>query len=371
MADFSIINVLGENISVKDTLSRTASFMEESSNILSVGKKGGRFSTINDAIKYAKTYCTPSNRVCILITEGTYRETVILNPNPGIDFVGVGNVTIIGSESYPNSPLYTIGKGYFENINFIGTGSYAVHIEAQATGNNNYEKGEMIFNKCSFLNSTDTYAGFGAGLGNGIVLKLIGCTINNHSNNVGLYVHNYPAQNAGNMELVVKDCYFTGAGSKMINIDDTCGIQGISGTSYLIMSFQNNVIPITSNALLVRTSSDLTNYQWMNSDNLIMRNCYGNNISGLNTKQLTYNFTGFAIRVGSYYLGGYIPMDNDFVKKYDINILSCIVQGIGTTPFDSQSTIENMLNIHLTGSNLSSVNYGEIQIKATLTPKNG
>lgn len=388
MPDFSIINVLGENINVKDSQARILISELETNfdtkinslkkqvslgdkpRILTVGVNSGRFSTINSAIDYAKTYCTVSNRVCIVITEGTYEENITLNPNPGIDFVGIGKVTIQSDAEYPNAPLYTVGLGYFENIRFIGSNSYAVHIEAQTTGNNNYTAGEMFFRNCYFLNSDNSHASFGAGLGNGILLRLENCIINNHLNQTGLYVHNYPATDAGNMELIVKNCFFTGSGKEYITIDDASKMNGFSGTSYLFCSFQNNTVPITDKSLNVRVDPSAKSYAWFNSDNLILRNCSGNNLTGLNSKQITDNFVGTIQRVGSYYLNCQIFVPNEFISKYSFKINSVTVQGIGTTNYDSLTVANNAVSIHLTNPALNSINYGEALINATLTPRN-
>ena len=365
----SKFNLLGEEIDIKDILSREILQLNSNTqNLLIVSKYGGNFRTINEAVTYAKTYCSESNRVSILITSGTYYEHITLNPNPGIDFIGIGNVEIVSNANYPESCIYTVGKGLFYNITFLASNSYAIHIEAQAVGNNNYIKGEMLFINCKFFNTDNKYASFGAGLGNGIVLRMIHCEFNSNINNAGLYMHNYPISNGGSMEGIFKDCKFTGSGNNLITIDDACNMQGYKDT-FLILSFINNeCYENANNKLQFRKGNPIEIYKWFNSNNIFLRNCFGNNVSGLNTKQFSVNLTGIIERTGPYYLGCQMPLSENISNHFSINISKLIVQGVGESTFDSVSKSYNMLSCHLTNSNLSSINYGDSLATVTFTP---
>ena len=46
------------------------------SAVLYVSKRNSRFATINDAITYARTYCSTTDRVTIVISSGRYEEYI-------------------------------------------------------------------------------------------------------------------------------------------------------------------------------------------------------------------------------------------------------------------------------------------------------
>ena len=176
------------------------------SNIITVGAKGCMFDTINAAITEAMKYCTPNNRVAIIIFEGVYNEEINMLGNPGIDLIGIGDVEIKYASVYPNAPLHTTGKGYFSNIFFhalsSATPSYGLHIEAQEDST----AGKITFDNCSFL--ADAQSGIGIGLGSNFEVVLQNCTAVSFTS-AGLYVHNYP-QAATNQVITIKDCVLTG-----------------------------------------------------------------------------------------------------------------------------------------------------------------
>ena len=64
-------------------------FDGDTPSVITVAKNGGRFHTINEAITFAKGYCSRNNRVTILICGGVYKESIVLTKNPGIDLIGI------------------------------------------------------------------------------------------------------------------------------------------------------------------------------------------------------------------------------------------------------------------------------------------
>ena len=157
------------------------------SNFLIVSKKGGRFTSINTAIDYAKTYCSEQNRVCIVIMSGVYTEHITLFPNVGIDLLGVGDVTIQDEVNYPYSPLYVGGTITVENIKFLAFASaqatYGVHVEAAA------ENCYLKFINCQFTSVSTS--GAGIGMHNAMELTFINCKFISWATN-SVYAHNFP-----------------------------------------------------------------------------------------------------------------------------------------------------------------------------------
>lgn len=158
------------------------------SNLLIVAKRNARFSTINSAIDYAKTYCTPTNRVTIVIIGGynvVYQEYIDLDDNPGIDFVGIGNPILQSSVAWRLSTLrcsnsITVDGIWFENYYTPGSGEYAgygLHADP-VTGVQNYRN-------CRFYSNNNQGVGIGMGSGGSITFE--NCYI---VGTEAVYVHN-------------------------------------------------------------------------------------------------------------------------------------------------------------------------------------
>ena len=189
-------------------------------SVLTVGASGCMYTKINDAVEAAKKYCTTSNRVTIQIYSGRYVESINLAPNPGIDLIGFGDVTIVKPEEtkYPNMCLFTCGNGRFENISFVNTdnnASYAVHYEVQG-----YET--AVKNSfCTFVNCRfqNTSSGSGVGCGGGCNdrLKFVNCEFRSSNASAG-YFHNHPA-NSEQFELTLSGCYFESVNSTALQLD--------------------------------------------------------------------------------------------------------------------------------------------------------
>lgn len=205
-----------------DTNERIDDLVEESSRILVVGT-GAQFSTINEAITEARTFCTPTQRALIFVLPGDYNEQIILRPNPGIDIVGYG-ARIKGQYSYPNCCLYTNGKGTFVGLYFENNyeNAYAVHIERDTDDT----AGAMKFYDCDFVSMQ--YHGLGCGMTGGSELHLRGCRFYSYSNvenSAALYLHNSQDSNQSTQTIYVVNCWFESR-TFDVRIDDACNIHG-------------------------------------------------------------------------------------------------------------------------------------------------
>lgn len=156
------------------------------SNVLYVSKRNSRFATINEAVEYAKTYCTTNNRVIICIAGGIYQEYIDLDYNPGIDFYGVGNVILQSSVAWRLSTLrcsnainvYNIS---FENYYTPATGEhagYALHADPVT--------GVQTYKNCYFYSNNNS--AIGVGMGSNGQINFYDCQFRGY--NGGIYIHN-------------------------------------------------------------------------------------------------------------------------------------------------------------------------------------
>lgn len=202
--------------------------------VLHVGSETGMYRTINEAIAFAKNYCTPTNRVLIMIHGGTYRETIRLLPNPGIDMIGLSDTTIMcpSEIQYPDGALYTVGSGFFKNITFetTGGGFYALHYEVQGF-EDAAENTECIFENCRFIGH-NRKGGVGCGGGCNDSLKFINCEIISEGERAG-YFHNHPRFDHSKFNLECISCKIEGTYSVVIEYYPA---------NALDMSFKNNTM---------------------------------------------------------------------------------------------------------------------------------
>lgn len=214
------------------------------SNMLVVGKKGANYATINEAITQAKLYCSLTNRVTIFILAGTYNEEIKLLPNPGIDFIGIGKVIVSCPSVYPNSPLYTTGDGYFQNIQFIrplgvdNTPSYAFHFENAQDPES--QAGKVVCVNCEF--DSYVHAGVGAGMGQDCAIIFWNCKIFSHATSLqAMYFHNRMLDNITNQEVSCYNCVINSYDSPYaVRIDDVAKMTGHSN-SQMKITFSNTV----------------------------------------------------------------------------------------------------------------------------------
>lgn len=263
------------------------------SRMLTVGAAGAQFTTINAAINYAVANLdvTPSNRVTVAIYSGVYNEEITLSPNPGIDMIGIGNVTVAYASEYPHAPLFTIGAGEFYNIKFVAPAntvksSYALHVEAQLSNT----PGNIYFTNCSF--TAYDQAGAGLGLGAGVATTFRNCEFAS-STTVALRFHNYPATGT------IPSCYmrllynrFYSAGNTAIVIGDASHLGG--GVSPMGVTAYGN--SSTQPGILCDFGDDQLRYFPDNyKNNSIFREATNgaNSMPGLNVETAQISFTQF------------------------------------------------------------------------------
>lgn len=157
-------------------------------NIIIVAKRGGDYTTINDAIAHARTYCSITNRVTIVIVGGyavIYNEYIDLDDNPGIDFYGISNPIIRSSVAWRLSTLrcsnsITCEGIWFENYYTPGAGEYAgygLHADPVT--------GVQIYRNCRFY--SDHNSGVGIGMDNNGSITFENCHI---LGTPAVYAHN-------------------------------------------------------------------------------------------------------------------------------------------------------------------------------------
>lgn len=259
---------------------------------LTVGAAGCQHTTINSAIDEARLIiaANPGRRVAIFISAGTYREDIRLLPNPGIDLYGEGRnvVTITSTSGYPNGPLYTTGKGYFEGITFISTGAtYAFHWENNAQGAD--VSGTAIFKDCQFSASQASAVGMGTGSGVEVIFQ--NCTFYS-SSDAAVYLHNRSMATDRLAVVTFDSCLF--AGSFPIRVDDAynSGEHDTQGSALMQVFFYNCHNPNGSREgiEIVPDTRTMVRYGYWSVSPNITHYGRGNSIVAMNTggDQITY-----------------------------------------------------------------------------------
>lgn len=197
------------------------------SKILIVSKTGGMFTTINDAINYAKQYANIVDRVLILIAPGVYRENITLFHNPGIDLQGSGRTStfILSDAAYPDAALHTTGWGVYSDISFesTGTNAYALHIEYFEDTSST----PVIFQNCAFIASKN--AGVGIGFGPDHNIEFRNCYIGtSNPTSPALFIHNNN-EPATNMQFKCYYCNFYSYQEDIIFIGNQYRLAGGTG----------------------------------------------------------------------------------------------------------------------------------------------
>ena len=214
----------------------------KSERVVTVGKSSGfSYNSVTDAVNYAKTICSKEERVMIVIFPGVYNASINLNPNPGIDIIGIGKPQISNPGfTYPQACLNTSGTGFFSGIYFFNgiDGTYAVHIEHNANGSAE-ETGTTRFENCDFINTKN--ASVGAGLSKSSEVFFENCrfyTTKSASEIASAYFHNRQLDGAGAQTLHLWNCQFKGI-TQDIRIDDSLTFGGLSGTSRIDLDIRN------------------------------------------------------------------------------------------------------------------------------------
>lgn len=208
------------------------------SNILIVAKRGARFSTINSAIDYAKTYCTLTNRVTIVVVGGynvVYQEYIDLDNNPGIDFFGIASPILQSSVAWRLSTLrcsnnITVDGFWFMNYYTPQTGEsagYGLHADPVT--------GKQTYRNCYFY--SDHNAGIGIGMGANGSIDFINCTFEGTE---GAYMHNSATNGTQNQWIRFYQCRFAGdSNHQALRVYDAATASDTSFTSVMGLKFAN------------------------------------------------------------------------------------------------------------------------------------
>ena len=229
-------------------------FNGDTPSVITVAKSGGRFHTINEAITFAKKYCSRNNRVTILICDGVYNESIVLTKNPGIDLIGIGMPEIVSDGAYPNGAANIYGDTYIEGIFFHSTSesAYALHLD----GSTDTSCGTTVtVVNCKFISEHEPALGCGCTRGCNYTFK--NCEFYGSD---GIYVHNEASANVATQYFNAIGCKINGS-KHAVAIDDSPKlIYGATG-SPLVLNFAGSYTSKINSMLLFRlTNSESYGY---------------------------------------------------------------------------------------------------------------
>ncbi|UWG71066.1 MAG: hypothetical protein [Bacteriophage sp.] len=250
-------NQTNTNTELNNKINLTTSALNELKNVvfdgdtpsvITVAKNGGRFHTINEAITFAKGYCSRNNRVTILICGGVYKESIVLTKNPGIDLIGIDMPEIVSDAAYPNGPANIYGDTYIEGIFFHSTSTTAYALHLDGSTDTSYGTTLNVVN-CKFTSENQPALGCGCTRGCNYTFK--NCEFYGSD---GIYVHNEASAN-------VTKQYFNAIGCKInglqhaVAIDDSAQlIFGATG-SPLVLNFAGSYTSNINSMILFRLTN--------------------------------------------------------------------------------------------------------------------
>lgn len=318
-------------------------FDGDTPSIITVAKRGGRFHTINEAITFAKKYCSRYNRVTILIYAGVYKESIVLTKNPGIDLVGIGMPEIITDTAYPNGPAYIYGDTYIEGIYFHSTGrdSYAFHLDGST--DTSYGTSITVVN-CKFV--SDNQPALGCGCTRGCRYTFINCLFYGSD---GIYVHNEASANVEQQEFHVIGCKINGK-KHAVAIDDAPKLNYGATGSPLVLNFANSYTTNNINSMIYFRVTKDQNYGYIPGDE------NGISLSPASTTQivaLDYKYQGgytITASVPTYANSRdvYIPVENANLFEWTV---TTTIPGTGTYPSKVASVSKHWLTVRRDSGN--------------------
>lgn len=310
-------------------------FDGDTPSVITVAKNGGRFHTINEAINFAKKYCSRfNNRVTILIFGGVYKESIVLKKNPGIDLIGVGMPEILTDAAYPDGPANIYGDTYIEGIYFHSTGnSYAFHLD----GSTDTSFGTSIYIvNCKFVSNNQP--ALGCGCTRGCQYTFINCLFYGTD---GIYVHNEASANVDKQMLHVIGCKINGK-QHAVTIDDAPKLNYGATGSPLVLNFANSYTTdnITSMILFRLTKTEQYGYIPGDKDGISLSPASSTQILALDYKyQGGYTIT---TSVTTYKNSPdiYIPVENANFFKWTV---TTTVPGVSNYPSTVKSVSSHWL----------------------------
>lgn len=319
-------------------------FNGDTPNVITVAKSGGRFHTINEAITFAKGYCSRNNRVTILICDGVYNESIVLTKNPGIDIIGIGMPEIVSDEAYPNGPANIYGDTYIEGILFHSTSesAYAFHLDGST--DTSYGTTVTVVN-CKFISEHEPALGCGCTRGCNYTFK--NCEFYGSD---GIYVHNEASANVAKQYFNAIGCKINGT-NHAVAVDDAAQLNFGATGSPLILNFAGSYTNNVNSMLLFRLTSS-------NSYGYILGDNNGISLSAESTTQivaLDYKYQGgysITVSVPTYSNTGavYIPVENANLFEWKV---TTTVPGTGTYPSKVTSVGAHWLTVTKDSGNWS------------------
>lgn len=292
-------------------------------SVITVAKSGGRFHTINEAITFAKGYCSRNNRVTILICGGVYKESIVLTKNPGIDLIGIGMPEIVSDAAYPNGPANIYGDTYIEGIFFHSTSkdAYAFHLDGST--DTSYGTTINVVN-CKFTSENQPALGCGCTRGCNYTFK--NCEFYGSD---GIYIHNEASANVTKQYFNAIGCKINGS-QHAVAIDDAAKLNYGATGSPLVLNFAGSYTSNINSMILFRLTSS-NHYGYILGDN------NGISLSPDSTTQivaLDYKYQGgytLTATVPTYANSRdvYIPVENANLFTWTV---TTTIPGTGTFP---------------------------------------
>ena len=312
-------------------------FDGDTPSVITVAKNGGRFHTINEAITFAKKYCSRYSRVTILIFDGIYKESIVLTKNPGIDLVGVGMPEIISDEPYPNGPACIYGDTYIEGIYFhsIGANSYAFHLD----GSTDTSCGTSVYVvNCKFV--SDNQPALGCGCTRGCQYTFINCLFYGTD---GIYLHNEASANVDKQQFHAIGCKINGK-NHAVAIDDAPKLNYGATGSPLVLNFANSYTNNNINNMILFRLTNTQKYGYIPGDK------DGISLSPASTTQivaLDYKYQGgytITASVPTYANSKdvYIPVENANLFEWTV---TTTIPGVATYPSKVTSVRTHWLTV--------------------------
>lgn len=298
-------------------------FDGDTPSVITVAKSGGRFNTINEAITFAKKYCSRNNRVTILICSGVYNESIVLTKNPGINLIGIGMPEIVSDAEYPNGPANIYGSTYIEGIFFHSTSktAYALHIDGST--DTSYGTTINVLN-CKFTSENQPALGCGCTRGCNYTFK--NCEFYGSD---GIYVHNEASANVAKQYFNAIGCKINGS-QHAVAIDDAPQLNFGATGSPLVLNFAGSYTSNINSMILFRLTSS-KQYRYIPGDK------NGISLSPDSTTQivaLDYKYQGgytLTATIPTYANSGavYIPVENANLFTWTV---TTTIPGSGTYP---------------------------------------
>lgn len=317
-------------------------FDGDTPSVITVAKSGGRFHTINEAITFAKRYCSRNNRVTILICGGVYKESIVLTKNPGIDLIGIGMPEIVSDAAYPNGPANIYGDTYIEGIFFHSTSktAYAFHLDGST--DTSYGTTLNVVN-CKFTSENQPALGCGCTRGCNYTFK--NCEFYGSD---GIYVHNEASENVAKQYFNAIGCKINGS-QHAVAIDDAAKLNFGATGSPLVLNFADSYTSNITNMILFRLTSS-ENYGYILGDK------NGISLSPESTTQivaLDYKYQGgytLTVSMPTYANSEavYIPVENANLFEWTV---TTTIPGAGTYPSKVTSVGAHWLTVKRTNGN--------------------